>query len=144
MIIHNTYIARENMIEYFKVVTNINNWLTVPQLRTLNWFEQIVTTKLHLVTKVFQVTDTESQISSLFRYVHSPIRTYFKFRQLKQFMACCSRTIGCSHTLKTKNHIQCYDIAKDVYTRLSKLFPSHLTYTYRSEIRRQLVLLPKR
>lgn len=106
MIAHQNYIARENIISYFKEVTNINNWLTVPQLRTLEWFEHLVTTKLHLVTKILQINEREVELGSILRYIHSPIRSFIKYRELTTFMSCCSKILGCSPILSSKSNIQ--------------------------------------
>lgn len=120
MVAQNNYVARENIVAYFKGISNINNWLSIPQLRTLEWYEQIIMTKLHLVTKILMINERETEISSVLRYIHSPIRSYFKYRELNDFMACCGKAIGASQLLKSKSNIQCYDTARDVYEKLSE------------------------
>ncbi|CAI2372887.1 unnamed protein product [Moneuplotes crassus] len=119
MTIHNSFIAREYIIQYFKQVTNINDWLSVPQLRTCEWYEQIVMTKLNLVTRTLMFNQHEKFAFSLMKYIYSPIRSYMKYSQLKRFMNCCSTTIGCSATMSDKNNMQCYDIARDIYEKLN-------------------------
>mmetsp|Transcript_32575 Transcript_32575/g.37162 ORF Transcript_32575/g.37162 Transcript_32575/m.37162 type:complete len:88 (-) Transcript_32575:547-810(-) len=85
MVAQDNYVAREYMISYFKKSTNINDWLTVPQNRTLEWLENCIITKLHLVTKTEQIRIRKVEIDSVFTYIHSPIRTYYKFKELKEF-----------------------------------------------------------
>mmetsp|Transcript_1091 Transcript_1091/g.969 ORF Transcript_1091/g.969 Transcript_1091/m.969 type:complete len:145 (+) Transcript_1091:231-665(+) len=117
MVVNNAYISRENIIPYFKEVTNINSWLTVPQLRTLEWYEHLIVTKLHLVTRILFFSNQQKISFSIFNYVHSPVRTYYKDYHLKNFINCCSSTIGCSNSI---NSIHCYDICTDIYSKLSE------------------------
>ena len=85
MVAHGNYVAREYIIPYYEKITNINSWLTVPQHRSLVWLEELVMTKLHLVTKFIQTKERKVEIASAFTYIHSPIRTYFKFKELAEF-----------------------------------------------------------
>ena len=131
MIANNSYIARENIIAYFKETTNINEWLTVPQARTLEWYEHLIMTKLHLVTRITLLAQQEKVAYSIFSFIHSPIRTFFKYHHLNNFINCCSSTIGCS----TSHNIQCYDLSREVYEKLSKI---SLTTPFLTLIRRKI------
>ncbi len=118
--IHKSFIGREYIIQYFKQVTTINDWLTVPQLRTCEWYEQLVMTKLNLVTRTLLYKGQEPFAFGMLSYLISPFRTYSKYTQLKNFTACCSTTIGCSTSMTDKNNMQWYDIANEIYEKLSK------------------------
>ena len=91
MVAHDNYVAREYVIPYFEHITNINAWLTVPQHRSLVWLEELVMTKLHLVTKFLQIKERKVELASVFTYIHSPIRTYYKFKELAEFEEWCER-----------------------------------------------------
>lgn len=114
MVAHNNYVARENIIAYFKAITNINSWLTVPQLRSLEWLESLVITKLHLVTKTQQLRIRGGEITSMFRFIQSPIRSLLKYKNYKDFEECCERFCN------LHGDMQAYDIAQEVYEKLTE------------------------
>ena len=113
MVINESYVARENIIKFFKATTNINNWLSVPQLKTLEWYEDLITERLYLVTQYQIMRDRKGEISSVFRYLHSPVRSMIKYLELKQFTELNKKY------LNLHGEMQAIDIARDIYEKLS-------------------------
>ena len=113
IVANNSYIARENIIKYFKLVTNINDWLTMPQIKTLDWLEDLVMQHLYPVTQMQLLDDRRPEVNSIFRYIHSPVRSFSKWIELKRYT-------DYSHKyMNLHGQMQYQDVAQHVYAKLS-------------------------
>lgn len=98
----NSYVARENIYKFFKLTTNINGWLSGPQLKTLEWLESLVLHQLFAATHSQILQERSFEISSIFRYIRRPIKSYSQWNDINHFFK-----------------MQSIDVARGIYEKLS-------------------------